>query len=101
MPWCSDSRSETPPRPLQRPSLQPWMFMDKLAQELLTLLRDMHAGQRRLLQLATARQEAMRLFEIDKLNALMEQEKGEMEAAARLDLQRKNIVARLRPLLGG
>ena len=55
--------------------------MDKLVAELLTLLREILASQQRLLQIAVARQEAMRVYEIDRLNALVEQEKLETQKA--------------------
>ena len=64
--------------------------MDKLAQELLSLLREMLTGQRRLLQIALARQEAMRLFEIEKLKGLGERERVEIQASAKLDEAPKN-----------
>jgi hypothetical protein len=73
--------------------------MDKLVQELLTLLREMLAGQRRLLQIALVRREAMRVFEIEKLNGLMEMERVELVGAAKLDDQRKVLIYRFRQLM--
>ncbi len=74
--------------------------MDKLAQELLILLREILASQRRLLRIAIARQEAMRLFEVDKLNGFMEQERTEVQVAGKLDEGRKNLISRFRLALG-
>jgi hypothetical protein len=74
--------------------------MDKLVQELLTLLREMLGGQRRLLQIALLRREAMRVFEIDKLNGLMEMERVELLGAAKLDEKRKSLIHRFRQVMG-
>jgi FlgN protein len=74
--------------------------MDKLVQELLILLREMLGGQRRLLQIALVRREAMRVFEIEKLNGLMEMERAELLGAAKLDEQRKALIYRFRQVLG-
>ena len=73
--------------------------MDKQALELLTLLREMLAGQQRLLQLALQRREAMRTFDVDRLELLNEQERQELQAAAGLDKRRQGLVADFRRLL--
>ena len=73
--------------------------MDKLVQELLILLREMLGGQRRLLQIALVRREAMRVFEIEKLNGLMEMERTELLGAAKLDEQRKALIYRFRQVI--
>jgi hypothetical protein len=74
--------------------------MDKLVEELLILLREMLAGQKRLLQIALLRREAMRIFEIDKLNGLMEMERVELQVAAKLDDRRKMLIHKFRQVLG-
>jgi hypothetical protein len=77
------------------------MFMDKLVNELLKLLGDLLAGQQRLLAMALARRDAMRSFDVSRLEALTEQQRTEMQAMTALDLRRKAIVASFKPLLRG
>src|SRR3954468_4373713 len=74
--------------------------MDKLVIELLSLLRELLAGQQRLLALTLARREAMRSYDIDRLEALAEQERGALQAAALVDLKRKDLMARLKYTMG-
>jgi len=73
--------------------------MDKLALELITLLRDMLASQQRLLQIALLRQDAMRSFDIERLNVLHEQERTETQKAESFDNRRTVLIQRFRPLL--
>jgi flagellar biosynthesis/type III secretory pathway chaperone len=77
------------------------MSMDKLINELLNLLSDLLAGQGRLLALATARRDAMKTFDIARLEALTEQQRVETQALAILDVRRKALVAQFKPLLKG
>jgi flagellar biosynthesis/type III secretory pathway chaperone len=77
------------------------MSMDKLINELLNLLCDLLAGQGRLLALATARRDAMKTFDIARLEALTEQQRVETQALAILDVRRKALVAQFKPLLKG
>src|SRR5437868_2736181 len=77
------------------------MCMDKLVAELLTLLNDMLAGQERLLKLALARREAMRTFDVNRLEGLAGQERAETLAMAVVDRRRQVLVAQFRNLLGG
>jgi hypothetical protein len=74
--------------------------MDKLVTELLSLLREMLESQQRLLTIAMARQDAMRAFDVERLNALTDQEKGETDRAGDLDRKRKDVTSRLRNELG-
>lgn len=75
--------------------------MDKLVNELLQLLADLLAGQQRLLALALARRDAMRTFDIARLELLTEQQRREALALAPLDLRRRNLVYAFRPHLRG
>ena len=74
--------------------------MDKLVNELLTLLREILASQQRLLQIAVARQEAMRVYEIDRLNALIEQEKVETQKAESFSNRRRILMNQFTNVLG-
>jgi hypothetical protein len=74
--------------------------MDKLVTELLTLLREILASQQRLLQIAVARQEAMRVYEIDRLNALIEQEKVETQKAESFSNRRRVLMNQFTNVLG-
>jgi hypothetical protein len=74
--------------------------MDKLVAELLNLLRDILASQQRLLQIAVARQEAMRVYEIEKLNALIEQEKIETQQAESFANRRRVLMNQFTNVLG-
>jgi hypothetical protein len=76
------------------------MSMDRLVTELIALLRAILATQQRLLQVALARREAMRAFDIVRLEALLEQERGEALNLADLDKRRQALVAQFRNLLG-
>ena len=73
--------------------------MDKMITELLTLLRDLLAGQQRLLKLALIRREAMRTFDIARLEMLASQEKSEMSNLAALDRLRLQVTAQIRTTL--
>ena len=74
--------------------------MDKLAPEILELLRDLLAAHQRLLSLAQARQEAMRAFDIGTLNRLQEREEQETRQLAVLEKRRREIMERCRTVLG-
>jgi len=74
--------------------------MDKLVAELLTLLREILASQQRLLQIAVARQEAMRVYELERLNTLMDEERVETQRAEGLGLRRKMLMHQFQNLLG-
>ena len=74
--------------------------MDKLAIELVNLLREMLITQQRILQIATSRLEAMKSFDIDRLNGLMEQERNELVRAESLETRRAALVPQFRSILG-
>ena len=74
--------------------------MDKLAIELVNLLREMLLTQQRLLQIATARQEAMRVFDLERLQVLAEQERLEMKRAEGVEVRRAALIKGLRIVLG-
>jgi hypothetical protein len=74
--------------------------MDKLVTELLSLLREMLAGQQRLLTLAVARRDAMRAFDVARLEALTEQERAELQAQAAVDARRKALVVQIKAAVG-
>ncbi len=74
--------------------------MDKLVTELLGLLREMLAGQERLLKLALARREAMRTFDIAKMEMLTGMERAETAGMANLDKRRAVLVGQFRGVLG-
>ena len=74
--------------------------MDKLVTELMELLREMLGSQQRLLAIATGRREAMRAFDVERLNVLSEQEKTDTDRAGDLDRKRKDVTSRLKNELG-
>lgn len=74
--------------------------MDKLVQELLTLLRELLAGQDRLLKLSLTRRDAMRTFDVTRLEQLTLQERSEMGLLAAVERRRQALVAQFRNLLG-
>jgi uncharacterized membrane protein YdfJ with MMPL/SSD domain len=76
------------------------MFMDKLILELITLLTEMLLTQQRLLQIATSRQEAMRSFDVERLNTLLEQERGETQRAEGYEQRRNKLVQQFQSLAG-
>ena len=73
--------------------------MDKLITDLLSLLRDLLAGQQRLLNVALARREAMRTFDIARLEAIAIQERAETANLAALDRRRQQVTAQIRGIL--
>ena len=75
------------------------MYMDKLINELLSLLRDLLGGQQRLLSLALARREAMRTFDIARMEMLAAKEKLEMTGLAELERRRQQVTAQIRAIL--
>ena len=75
--------------------------MDNVVKELLNLLSDLLACQERLLAMALARREAMRAFEVDRLEMLTEQQRLETQNHTTLDLRRKAIVSQFNPILRG
>ncbi len=74
--------------------------MDKLAAELLELLRDLLVVNERLVGIGTVREEAMRLFDIAGMNRLMETERTELVTLQQLDARRKTLTGQLRAFLG-
>jgi len=74
--------------------------MDKLVIELLNLLREILAGQQRLVSLALMRREAMRSYDMERLNSAAMQEQIELQRLAKLELARKDLVGRFKQLLG-
>jgi hypothetical protein len=76
------------------------MCMDKLVAELLTLLSELLAGQQRLLNLALARREAMRAFDIAHMETLAGQERAEAQALAAQERRRVLLVGQFRSILG-
>lgn len=70
--------------------------MDKLALELINLLREMLESQRRLLAIAINRREAMQAYDMDRINALAEQEKTETQRGAQLEQKRNDLAIRFR-----
>jgi len=74
--------------------------MDKLISELLTLLRELLACQQRLVTLALARRDAMRAFDIERLNAIGAQEHAEMQTVAALETRRKTLIQQFKAVLG-
>ena len=74
--------------------------MDKLTRELLDMLRATLDGQQRLLRIAVGRQEAMRTYDIERLNGLAEQERTELERAGDWERRRKDLVARFKAQFG-
>jgi hypothetical protein len=74
--------------------------MDKVIGELLNLLREILANQQRLLQIAMARQEAMRVYDLGRLNSLTEEEKVEAQRAEGLVVRRRVVLHQLQNVLG-
>ena len=75
------------------------MSMDKMINDLLTLLRDLLAGQQRLLKLALIRREAMRTYDIARLEMLAGEEKAETATMAALERRRQQVTAQIRATL--
>ncbi len=74
--------------------------MDKLVLELLTLLRELLVAQERLLQMALARREAMRTFDIARLEQMAERERTEATSLGLLNCRRQLLVGQFQNLLG-
>jgi flagellar biosynthesis/type III secretory pathway chaperone len=74
--------------------------MEKLAQEMIALFQELLAAHERQLSLAQARQAAMRAYDMPSLSGLLEREEIESRNIERLDLKRKDLVSRLRRVLG-
>ena len=74
--------------------------MDKLVLELINLLTEMLLTQQRLLQIATARQEAMRAFDVERLNTLLEQERAETQRADGYEQRRAALAQQFKSILG-
>ena len=70
--------------------------MDKLVNELLSLLRDLLVGQQQLLQLGLSRRDAMRTFDVTRMEALVGQEKAALERLTSLDRRRQQLMAQIR-----
>jgi len=73
--------------------------MDKLVAELIKLLSELLAGQEKLLKLALARRDAMRTFDIGRLETLTGQERLAMAEMAELDRRRQLLVGQFRNVL--
>jgi hypothetical protein len=73
--------------------------MDKLVAELVKLLGDLLMGQEKLLKLALARRDAMRTFDIARLEVLTVQERQAMAEMAELDRRRRSLVSQFRNAL--
>lgn len=73
--------------------------MDKLAQELLNLLREILAGQQRLLKLGIARRDAMRCFDVARLDILAGQEKVEVQRLTALERRRQTLAGQIKAQL--
>ncbi|HWB98608.1 MAG TPA: flagellar export chaperone FlgN, partial [Bryobacteraceae bacterium] len=80
----------------RRTAKRSWMFMDKIALELITLLREMLEAQRRLLAIAMGRRQAMQAYEMERLHAFAEQEKAETERSAQLEKKRTDLAVGFR-----
>jgi hypothetical protein len=74
--------------------------MAKLVTELLTLLRELLAGQERLLGLALARREAMRTYDLARLETVAGLERVETAQMAELDKKRIALMGQMRTVLG-
>ena len=74
--------------------------MDKLVMELLTLLRELLAAHQRLLRLSQMRQEAMRTFDVQRLNDLLEREKAETQRLETIEKLRRILVEQMKLQLG-
>jgi hypothetical protein len=74
--------------------------MDKLVMELLELMGELLAGQQRLLTISTSRREAMRAFDIERLEMLLEQERGETQNLMGLDRMRQGILGQMKREMG-
>ena len=75
--------------------------MDKLATDLLDLLRETRVAHQRLLALANQKLDAMRTYDADLLLTLNERERTELLATEALELRRRALVARLAAALPG
>lgn len=64
------------------------------------LLQQFLATHQRLLSLARSRQEAMRTYDVARLNELLERERQEAQGLEKLERQRKGVLIQLRLQLG-
>jgi hypothetical protein len=76
------------------------MSMAKLVQELLNLLREMLGCQERLLRIAMLRQDAMRAYDVERLNGLLEEERGETQRSEEFTRRRVALVNQFRVAMG-
>ena len=74
--------------------------MDKLAGQMVELLKDLLGVQERLLTLALARQEAMRAYDMGAMNGLLERERGELAAMESVEKRRTVLVEACRRVMG-
>lgn len=74
--------------------------MDKPANDMIELLRELLEAHERLLAIATARQEAMRTYDVSALNTLLDRERQETAALETLELRRKQAIAQYRATMG-
>jgi hypothetical protein len=75
------------------------MSMDKLMQDLLNLMRDLLASQQRVLNLTLMRREAMRTYDLARLEALTLHEKHETATLAVLERRRQQVTAAIKAAL--
>lgn len=70
--------------------------MDKFGQELLQLLKELLVAYRQLQAVASQRQEAMRTFDVERMNALLEQERPLTERLEALEKARRMLVEKIK-----
>ena len=73
--------------------------MDKLANQMIDLLAGLLAIHERLLVIAIARQDAMRAFDMEALNRLLEREKMELPGLEPLERSRLAVIAQFRQIM--
>jgi len=74
--------------------------MDNLAAQLVELLRELLAAQERQLALATRRQDAMRSYNLEGLNAVAQRERDEVVTLENLENRRKQLLSRIQATMG-
>ena len=72
------------------------MFMDNLVAQLLNLLREMLACQEQLLRIALIRQDAMRAYDVERLTALIEEERAYMQRSEEFTRRRLALIGQFR-----
>lgn len=74
--------------------------MDKLVLELISLLQRLLVAQQKLLDLSTQRKNAMAAFDIEGLNAILANEERHLQLLATMEIERKALIEKFRPLMG-